>query len=206
MIPIFTILFILFIMVVKIAINRADASQEEVTSRFWEREREANSTIRKDTANLRYINIPDKFFPLNNHKINDLKDATLVNLTGMSNTDIKLQYGVPNFQKLSDYDNNFTEFVILVPDYYNTLVEAGYDELALELLEFAVDIGADSKAIYQLLAASYIKQSKGAKITELITKANELNSLSKSGIISMLKTLQAGSGDGERDVPENIAL
>ena len=206
MIPIFTILFILLVIVLKIANNQASASQDEVTSRFWEREREANSTIRKDTANLRYINIPEKFFPLNNHKINDLKDATLVNLTGMSNTELKLQYGVPNFQKLSDYDNNFTEFVILVPDYYHALVDAGYDELAIELLEFAVDIGADSKAIYQQLANCYVKQSKTGKIAELIAKANELHSLSKEPIVSMLETLQTDSADGERDVPENIEV
>lgn len=206
MIPIFLILFIIFIAVITSAIKKSNSAQDAIIERFWERERAANSTMRKDTANLRYITIPDEFFPLNNDKINDLKGVTLVNLTGTSNTDIKLEYGVPNFKMLSEYDNNFTEFVSQLPDYHNRLIDAGYDDTALKLLEFAVDEGADSKAIYQLLANSYIKMSKAGRISELIEKAGKLNSLSKTGIVSMLESLQADASDSDRDVPENIEL
>lgn len=206
MIPICLILFILFIAVITIAIKKANAAQDSVMEQFWEREHKANSTMRKDTANLRYITIPEEFFPLNNDKINDLKGVTMVNLTGMSNTDLKLEYGVPNFKMLSEYDDNFTEFVRQLPDYHNRLIDAGYDDIALRLLEFAVDEGADSKAIYQLLANSYIKMSKAGRISELIEKADKLNSLSKTGIVSMLESLQADASGSKRDVPENIEI
>lgn len=63
----------------------------------------------------------------------------------MTNTDLKLKYGILNFKKLSEYDDNFTKFVSMLPDYYNRLTEAGYESLANELLEFAVEQGADSK-------------------------------------------------------------
>ena len=117
MIPICLILFILFIAVITFAIKRADSAQAKVTEEFWEKERKANSTLRGDTTDLCYITIPEKFFPLNNDKINDLRDKTLVNLTGMTNTDLKLKYGILNFKKLSEYDDNFTKFVSMLPDY-----------------------------------------------------------------------------------------
>lgn len=98
MIPICLILFILFIAVITFAIMRADSAQAKVTEEFWEKERKANSPLRGDTTDLCYITIPEKFFPLNNDKINDLRDKTLVNLTGMTNTDLKLKYGILNFK------------------------------------------------------------------------------------------------------------
>ena len=182
MIPICLILFILFIAVITFAIKRADSAQAKVTEEFWEKERKANSTLRGDTTDLCYITIPEKFFPLNNDKINDLRDKTLVNLTGMTNT---------NFKKLSEYDDNFTKFVSMLPDYYNRLKEAGYESLGNELLELAVEQGADSKNVYSLLANAFISMSKADRLAELIEKAKQLNSLSRDGIVSMLESLQA---------------
>lgn len=78
MIPICLILFILFIAVITFAIKRADSAQAKVTEEFWEKERKANSTLRGDTTDLCYITIPEKFFPLNNDKINDLRKRAMI--------------------------------------------------------------------------------------------------------------------------------
>ena len=125
MIPICLILFILFIAVITFAIKRADSAQTKVTEEFWEKERKANSTLREDTTGLCYITIPEKFFPLNNDKINDLRDKTLVNLTGMTNTDLMLKYGILNFKKLSEYDDNFTKFVSMLESLQTDAASAG---------------------------------------------------------------------------------
>ena len=174
MIPICLILFILFIAVITFAIMRADSAQAKVTEEFWEKERKANSTLRGDTTDLCYITIPEKFFPLNNDKINDLRDKTLVNLTGMTNTDLKLKYGILNFKKLSEYDDNFTKFVSMLPDYYNRLKEAGYESLGNELLDFAVEQGADSKNVYSLLATPSSACQKPTGLQSLLRKQNSL--------------------------------
>ena len=92
---------------------------------------------------------------------------------------------------LSEYDDNFTKFVSMLPDYYNRLTEAGYESLANELLEFAVEQGADSKSVYSLLANTFVSMSKADRLAELIEKAKQLNSLSRDGIVSMLESLQA---------------
>lgn len=122
MIPICLILFILFIAVITFAIKRADSAQANVTEEFWEKERKANSPLRRDTTDLCYITIPEKFFPLNNDKINDLK----------------LKYGILNFKKLSEYDDNFTKFVSMLESLQADAASAGnYSHLLMYLLRYS---------------------------------------------------------------------
>lgn len=122
MIPICLILFILFIAVITFAIKRADSAQAKVTEEFWEKERKANSTLRGDTTDLCYITIPEKVFPLNNDKINDLK----------------LKYGILNFKKLSEYDDNFTKFVSMLESLQADATSAGnYSHLLMYLLRYS---------------------------------------------------------------------
>ncbi len=61
----------------------------------------------------------------------------------MTNTDLKLNTGILNFKKLSEYDDNPAKFFSMLPDYYNRLKEAGYESLGNELLDFAVEQGAN---------------------------------------------------------------
>ena len=122
MIPICLILFILFIAVITFAIKRADSAQAKVTEEFWEKERKANSTLRGDTTDLCYITIPEKVFPLNNDKINDLK----------------LKYSILNFKKLSEYDDNSTKFVSLLESLQAVATSAGnYSHLLMYLLRYS---------------------------------------------------------------------
>lgn len=122
MIPICLILFILFIAVITFAIKKAVSAQAKVTEEFWEKERKANSPLRGDTTDLCYITIPEKFFPLNNDKINDLK----------------LKYGILNFKKLSEYDDNFTKFVSMPESLQADAASAGnYSHLLMYLLRYS---------------------------------------------------------------------
>ncbi len=122
MIPICLILFILFIAVITFAIKRADSAQAKVTEEFWEKGRKANSPLRGDTTDLCYITIPEKFFPLNNDKINDLKH----------------KYGILNFKKLSEYDDNFTKFVSMLESLQADAASAGnYSHLLMYLLRYS---------------------------------------------------------------------
>ena len=40
-----------------------------------------------------------------------LKDLPIVNFTGISNTELKLRYGAPNIDLLTQYDQNYTLLV-----------------------------------------------------------------------------------------------
>lgn len=191
MIPFFTIFFILFLVFISYRFKKNAADQDEITARFWEREREANATRKKDISNLNYITIPEDLFPFNlntdvENSLCALKDKKMLNLTGKTNTDIKLEYGLQNFEELSQYDDNFTEFVRLLPLYCDELVANDYRDTAKKALEFAVTNHADSKAIFSRLADIYIEDGESEKATALIKIAEELNSMSKHVIINAL--------------------
>lgn len=195
MIPIFTILFIGFIIVLQLQIRKSDSQQEEIDQRFWERERKANAIRKKDISNLDYITIPEDLFPMNlatdtENSLAALRGKKMLNLTGKTNTDLKLLYGVSNLEELSEYDDNFTLFVRLVPDYANQLQNDGQIEQARRLLEFAVEKQADSKNIFTQLAQLYAAAGERDKIQSLIAAASELESLSKLPIISSLQDIQ----------------
>ena len=88
---------------------------KEIEEQFWDRERKANSTRRKPLTDLDFISIPYDSLPFTGEVGNPvimeseafllgLKDAKIVNLNGISNTDLKLRYGVANLTDLTEYD------------------------------------------------------------------------------------------------------
>lgn len=110
---------ILFSACLSLAIKRGRRAQAAEEKSFWEREREANSVRRKPLDNLDYITIPFEHLPVNRltddptvseclEILQNLSELHIVNLTGFSNTDLKLEYGAANITALSEYDQNYT--------------------------------------------------------------------------------------------------
>lgn len=196
MIPIFTIIIVIFLAILTFQLRKTTNAQEEVEEKFWAREREANATRRKDISNLDYITIPDGLFPLNldsavENQLAELIGKKMLNLTGMTNTDLKLEYGVQNLDELTSYDDNFVEFIKLAPDYAKELIAAGQTDDARNILEFAVNNLADSRAIFDILSSIYVEAGETSKIPQLISLAEKLDSLSKNIILDDLnKKLQ----------------
>lgn len=195
MIPIFTICMVIFIIVLKINLNKNNQVKEEADENFWKREREANFTRKKDISVLNYISIPLDDFCLDlgtsaEQELIHLSNEKILNLTGISNTDLKLEYGVANLELLSTYDNNFTRLVNTLAIYSQELVDANRQADARRVLEYAVSVHADSKQIYTLLAKLYLDAGQPEQIDALISSAEELNSFSKKNIIDALKSIQ----------------
>ena len=188
MIPIFTIIIVIFLAILTFQTRKTTNAQEEVEEKFWAREREANATRRKDISNLDYITIPDGLFPLNldsavENQLAGLIGKKMLNLTGMTNTDLKLEYGVQNLDELTSYDDNFAEFIRLSPDYAKELIAAGQTNDARNILEFAVNNLADSCSIFDILSSIYVEAGETSKISQLISLAEKLDSLSKNIIL-----------------------
>ena len=118
--------------------------------------------------------------------LNSLKDAPCVNLTGISNTDLKLRYGTANISKLTEYDQNYTMLVRSLQTCANALHKSGNDEYAREILEYAIDTGSDISASYDLLSDIYLSSGQTEKLPGLIKKAEGLNSLMKDHILRLL--------------------
>ena len=200
--PIFTS-FILLVIITQIAIRRSDSKAQKAENDFWERERQANGTRRKSLENLNYIHIPlDKLpfgiMPENTEVmscesgIKGLSNVKIVNFTGYSNTDLKLEYGAPNITELSNYDQNYTLLVTTLQKWAKELYNAGYYAEATTILEYAVSTRSDITASYRLLCDMY--QSKlglstdemKKKVDALVPIAESLNSLSKTQILECI--------------------
>ncbi|MCI6165667.1 MAG: hypothetical protein MR675_10860 [Lachnospira sp.] len=167
-----------------------------------EKERESNSVRKKDISSLEYINIPDTLPYLNTpreslndsnpeiakyiNKINSLKDSKILNLTGISNTDLKMQYGPANLATLSEYDDNYTELVRTIAELTHKLIEINEPDNARPWLEYSISINTDIKSCYTDLADIYILAERPEKVRDLISKARHLNSINKSVIIDNL--------------------
>lgn len=165
---------------------------------FWDREHAANSTRRKSLDGLNYITIPVEAFPFGllsgneqvleyEQTIRDLAQEPVVNLTGFSNTDLKLQYGAPNIDLLSLYDQRYTTLVCTLQSWAELLYKQGQPEAARILLEFAVSTHTDIYASYNLLVRIYKESSESDKIASLLPPAQEIRSLSKNRIIALLE-------------------
>lgn len=172
---------------------------------FWEREREANSTRRKSLDDLDYIKLPIEEFPMSlledlpkaeDYKqiIRTLSELPIVNFTGISNTELKLRYGAPNIDLLSEYDQNYTLLVRTLQQWAQLLYENGYVDEARRMLEFSVSTGTDVSATYRLLCQIYKQQHTPEKISSLYPIAEVLNSAMQKTIVHILQEADQ-SGD-----------
>ena len=154
----FLAIFIIFCLLLTFSIKKNNSAQQKAQDEFWEKERKSNAVRKKDIRQLDYISIPLDKIPVKLESSTEktifaLAEKPMLNFVGTSNTDLKLQYGTANLDTLIEYENNFLEFVALLPEYATELIEAGEKETALILLEFAVSVNADSRKIDKLLAS-----------------------------------------------------
>lgn len=173
--------------------TRRDEKEEE---KFWERERRANSTRRKPIDHLNYITIPDNLpydVCTDNAEIqsvistlNGLKNNKILNLTGYSNTDLKLEYGAPNITILSTADQNYTTMVTTMQKWADVLIAADHTKEAITIMEFMITTNVDIGKTYRILANHYISSGNRPAFENLITVASSLKSLNRDSIVNSL--------------------
>lgn len=122
--------------------------------------------------------------------LRSLSTQKIVNLTGYTNTDLKLSYGTANITCLTEYDQNYTLLVSTLQKWAEVLYRGGAKKECRQVLEYAVSIGTDVSHTYFLLADLYDEEGESDLKYSLIEKASGLASLSSKVIV---RTLQ-GSG------------
>lgn len=193
MLPFLTI-FIIFLIILTYYIKKSEAAQAKVTEDFWTKERQANAVRKKDISKLDYITIPFEKIPQQLHTSTEgaffaLGEKPMLNLTGISNTDLKLQYGTANLAILSEYDANFTDMVALLPEYTAELLEAGQEDTARTLLEFAISCNADSRKIYSQLSAIYQSHNETDNLQKLMEASEALPEFTKLAVQKDLSSI-----------------
>lgn len=187
-----------FMLFISIRAKRQSKRQQNDEKKFWERERLANSVRRKPLDDLNYIHIPLETFPTHIMQedetvlecidlMESLTAQKIVNLTGYSNTDLKLEYGAANITVLTEYDQNYTLLVRTLQKWADTLIAAGYAKEAAILMEFAVSTQTDISRTYYQLAEYYVSRRESEKIQWLKDTAEGLRSSNRSIIMNHLK-------------------
>lgn len=192
------IVFVYSIIVVAQTTRRQKALAEKQEQEFWDREKRANSVRKKPLDGLDYVKIPLDRLPMDalpeDEKAREYKELLtylstqpIVNLTGFTNTDLKLEYGTANITPLSQYDQNYTALVRTLQQWADLLLNADLKEEAEAVLSYAISIGTDVSHTYYALAKIYAGRSEYDKIADLIHQAEGLRSALRGSIVRTLQ-------------------
>ena len=192
-------------------IRKYNKKDKKILDSFWEKEQKANATRAKSLDGLNYIEIPDKIYatlpnPLpkeledSSKLLQHLKQSKIVNLSHITNTDLKLKYGASNLDTLSAYDQNYISLIRVLQTLSEYHYEAGNTDAARMLLEFAVSIQSDNISTYKMLAKIYCDNGEEAKLDYLISAASILPGLTQKPILRFLKSLRPEDTNPEESI------
>ena len=198
--PVFFICFIVFLLWLRVKLKHQD-DLETQNKDFWQQEHEADFSRNKDISNLDYIHISKVSLPFeespNDIEIKQIQDdittvisKKMINLSGMTNTDIKLAYGRGNFEILSIYDQNYLKLLSLLNKWGTYLLNHNrYDE-AKQVFEYAINtLDCDVSGCYTGLATIYMKDNEIDKIRQLIDKIQSSDAYLKDSITAKLEKI-----------------
>ncbi|MCI9612340.1 MAG: hypothetical protein HFH33_10015 [Eubacterium sp.] len=176
--------------------NRSQRSIKESQDAFWEKEQRANRTRKQDISGLDYIQIPLNSFPLGNYSdeklealeqtLISLSSRKILNLSGISNTDLKLKYGAANLNILADCDASFTKLARTLADYGEQLNTLGHWQEAISVLEFGVLCKSDVSKNYTLLGSLYKEHGEADKLQKLVETVAATDMLLKDSILRQI--------------------
>lgn len=200
MIPLFFILTLLLVLWIHYQKRRTDRIAAKSSESFWAREHQANLTRKKDISNLEYISVPLNTLPFPETDSEEIRDiqkhlihlagGKIVNFTGKSNTDLKLEYGAPNINLLMEYDKNYLELVRCLYRYGKLLYDNQFTEEARSVLEYALSVKTDISANYTLLATIYKEKNDVESINSVISAAEGLTSMTKKALLANLVAIR----------------
>lgn len=191
---------LIFVLWLNYEIKKTSRLSKKSTEQFWEKEAKANMARKADISNLEYIKVPVEKLPLQDNPddtINSYRDTILsqsrkkiLNLSGFSNTDLKLKFGAANLSQLSEYDNNFAVLVSILHKWGERLYKLGYIKEAEAVLETAVECKTDARNTYELLASIYVEQGDPEKIDQLLNALASINIRDKNNLILNLQNMK----------------
>ena len=187
----------IFILVLAALRHRATTQQEERTQAFWRRENEANNTRKVDLSTVETYSFDLSTVPAWGEddpeiaealaKLREAAALPMMNLNGLTNTDLKLQYGPQNLDQLTVYGDNYSELETSLLAYGKLLYQKGHTEEGKKVLERGISLPTDLIENYELLAAWYRADGTPEKIAGLRSMAEQnLAPYSKAAVLRRL--------------------
>lgn len=183
---------------------RKHGPNKQTVKSYLDREHTANATRRKDLSNLPYVKVPFDMLPfditLNDEKkqlkiaeyekeIKNLSSERMLNLIGISNTELKEMYGPANLELLTIYDQNYSRYIRTLQFFAECLYEE-YPEQAVSIMEYCTTIGTDISGTYDLLGHYYLEHNDKECFTALYDKIPVKDSISGKMIQNKLNQMQ----------------
>lgn len=181
--------------------RKSDRAMRKASDNFWDKEREANLTRRKDISNLPYITIPYESLPLDAlpdseeyraavQQLQSLSGKQILDLSDQTNTDLKLAYGAANLPILMECDQNYLVLIRTLSRMAGLLSDAGKEDAAETVLCFAIDAGSTIRSDYEQLAVIYGQRRDYRKLDALIAQAERLNFPTKASLLASLNAIK----------------
>lgn len=166
---------------------------------FWQAETEANKTRKQDIEHLDYIYLDLTKLPFDKNATDPIKGfqetldsystRKMLNLSGLSNTELKAAYGAANLDALTVCDNNYIKVISTLARWGEELYNHENYTDAQTIFEYSINIGSDVKKVFVLLAEIYYMERNYDRIESLIMMANQLNSLTKDATLRDLNEI-----------------
>lgn len=189
--------FMVFGIWLTIQLKKSHKLNDKAEADFWEEEAMANSVRKKQLEESDFVTFPFDKLPAENSFSPDpvpesltalvsLSDKKMMNLNGISNTEVKKRFGVANMSILTEYDANYETFVKNIYLLCQHLYDTGRTEEALMLSEETILTGTDSLSHYKLIIQIYREQGNLSGISWLKEKAEDIHSLTRGAILRAL--------------------
>ncbi len=195
--PSLFVCFLIFVIWLNYEKRKATKDAERQSQEFWQREDEANHARNKDISQLPFFKPDPDQIPLPTtedenvcfyqKKVLTCLEAPMMNLSGYTNTDLKLSYGVGNFKTLSDYDENYNAFLMNLSNLGKAYQTAGLLTEAENTYLCCLDCGSDKSTDHLALADIYQEMNAPDKLSALISRVEESDLPRKDSLLSQLK-------------------
>lgn len=203
--PIFFCLLIIFCVWLSYELRKSDKIGRKQADEFWQREHDSNFVRKQSTDNLVRVVYDDTLVYHDDcdneellsleRKIQDTFSHEIINLTGITNTELKLQYGMANLDYLSECDGYFTRLSTQLMEWANLLYNLGYKEDCKNVLDYAIACKVDVSDIYILRGTMFLENEDYDGISELIDNALLLPTIKKDSIALKLNAMLADKID-----------
>ncbi len=196
-VPVYLICFLTFGMWLFYKQRRSQQQEKNASDEFWAREARANSTRKKDISDIPLLHVKESEIPVADTEnesilyyighIRELIKTPMADLSEYSNTDLKLAYGVGNFKLLSEYDENFNNFLMALSNLARTYTQEGLLSNAEQTYRLALHYGSRRVSDYTELAEIYLKMDQPEHVTALIEETEKSMHPRKSSLIQALQ-------------------
>lgn len=197
MIPLFLVTFIVFIIWFRVKMKRNNSTISEADAAFWERERKANFTRKRDISQLELLDADLESLPFSpnpdeqeaelSDRVRTCASAKMLNLTGYSNTDLKEQYGAGNLDELTEWDQNFMYFIRALSQWGSYLYQKQDYARTKAIMEYSIEIGSDISTVYTTLGEIYAREHDWEKVDKLISLVDASDFPLKESMLKKLK-------------------